>query len=405
MKNYLRAISSLGLALAFSMSAQAQTAAPAAAPPPAWKQGMPESMAKSTLAPLPGKLVATKAADVPIDKIKLPPGFKVEVWADGIPGGRAIAEGENGKYYVGTRALGRIYEVTDNGKERTSRIVVDKLNQPTAAYKDGALYVVAIDKVLRFDGIAKNPNATPVDLTAKFNFPPLPHHNWKYVAFGPDGKFYVPFGAPCNICELPTAEYSQIRRYNADGSGMEVLATGVRNSVGFDWHPVTKELWFSNHGRDWMGDDTPNDTMHRLKLKANYGFPYCHEGKIPDPDVKKENACAGVEPPAALMGPHAATMGVKFYTGDMFPAEYKNVLFNARKGSWNRTQRIGFDVVTVRTDANGNNAKVEPFMTGFMNPADQSWWGRPAYLHQMKDGSLLVSDEQNGVIYRVTYKK
>ena len=407
MKNYLRTISGLGLALAFSMSAQAQTAAPAAAPapPPAWKQGMPESMAKSTLAPLPGKLVATKAADVPIDKIKLPPGFKVEVWADGIPGGRAIAEGENGKYYVGTRALGRIYEVTDNGKERTSRVVVDKLNQPTAAYKDGSLYVVAVDKVLRFDGIAKNPNATPVDLTAKFNFPPLPHHNWKYVAFGPDGKFYVPFGAPCNICELPTAEYSQIRRYNADGSGMEVLATGVRNTVGFDWHPVTKELWFSNHGRDWMGDDTPNDTMHRLKLKANYGFPHCHEGKIPDPDVKKANACAGVEPPAALMGPHAATMGVKFYTGDMFPAEYKNVLFNARKGSWNRTQRIGFDVVTVRTDANCNNAKVEPFMTGFMNPADQSWWGRPAYLHQMKDGSLLVSDEQNGVIYRVTYKK
>ncbi|MEY3670786.1 MAG: hypothetical protein RI904_443, partial [Pseudomonadota bacterium] len=167
MNNYLRTISGFGLALAFSMSAQAQTAAPAAAPapPPAWKQGMPESMANSTLAPLPGKLVATKAADVPIDKIKLPPGFKVEVWADGIPGGRAIAEGENGKYYVGTRALGRIYEVTDNGKERTSRVVVDKLNQPTAAYKDGSLYVVAVDKVLRFDGIAKNPNATPVDLT------------------------------------------------------------------------------------------------------------------------------------------------------------------------------------------------------------------------------------------------
>ncbi len=407
MKNYLRTISGFGLALAFGMSAQAQTAAPAAAPapPPAWKQGMPESMAKSTLAPLPGKLVATKAADVPIDKIKLPPGFKVEVWADGIPGGRAIAEGENGKYYVGTRALGRIYEVTDNGKERTSRVVVDKLNQPTAAYKDGSLYVVAVDKVLRFDGIAKNPNATPVDLTAKFNFPPMPHHNWKYVAFGPDGKFYVPFGAPCNICELPTPEYAQIRRYNADGSGMEVLATGVRNTVGFDWHPVTKELWFSNHGRDWMGDDTPNDTMNRLKLKANYGFPSCHQGTIADPDIKKANACAGVEQPAALMGPHAATMGVKFYTGDMFPAEYKNVLFNARKGSWNRTQKIGFDVVTVRTDANGNNAKVEPFMTGFMNPADQSWWGRPAYLHQMKDGSLLVSDEQNGVIYRVTYKK
>jgi glucose/arabinose dehydrogenase len=186
---------------------------------------------------------------------------------------------------------------------------------------------------------------------------------------------------------------------------MEVLATGIRNSVGFDWHPVTKELWFSNHGRDWMGDDTPNDTMHRLKPKANYGFPHCHQGNIADPDVKKANACGDVEQPNALMGPHAATMGVTFYSGNMFPAEYKNVLFNARKGSWNRTQKIGFDVVTVRTDADGKNGKVEPFMTGFMNPADQSWWGRPAYLHQMKDGSLLVSDEQNGVIYRVTYQK
>lgn len=417
MKKYLHTLSGISLAVSLSfgvMNTHAQApaaapaapaAAPAAAPPPIWKQGMPTSMENSTLAPLPGKLVATKAADVPLDRIKLPPGFKVEVWADSIPGSRAIAVGENGKYYVGTRALGRIYEVTDNGKERTSRVVVDKLNQPTAAYKDGSLYVVAVDKVLRFDGIDKNPTVAPVDLTAKFNLPPLQHHNWKYVAFGPDGKLYVPFGAPCNICEPPTKEYAQIRRYNADGSGMEVLATGVRNSVGFDWHPVTKELWFSNHGRDWMGDGSPSDTMNRLKVGANYGFPYCHAGTIPDPEIKKENACAGVEQPAALMGAHAANMGVTFYTGDMFPPEYKNVLFNARKGSWNSTKKIGYDVVTVRTDADGKNGKVEPFMTGFMNPADQSWWGRPAYMLQMKDGSLLVSDEQLGVIYRVTYSK
>lgn len=410
MKTYLRVVSGLGIALSFSMAAmhaqaQAPAAAPAAAPPPAWKQGMPASMANSTLAPLPAKLTATKAADVPIDKIKLPPGFKVEVWADSVPGSRAIAQGDDGKYYVGTRPLGRVYEITDNGKERTSRVVIDKLNQPTVAFKDGALYVVAVDKVLRFDGIAKNPNVAPVDLTAKFNLPPLQHHNWKYVAFGPDGKLYVPFGAPCNICEPPTKEYAQIRRYNPDGSGMEVLATGVRNSVGFDWHPVTKELWFSNHGRDWLGDDSPNDTMNRLKVGANYGFPYCHQGNLPDPEIKKENACAGVEQPVALMGPHAATMGVMFYTGNMFPPEYRNVLFNARKGSWNSTKKNGYDVVTVRADADGKNAKVEPFMTGFMNPADQSWWGRPAYMLQMKDGSVLVSDEQMGVIYRVSYKK
>ncbi|WP_367187658.1 sorbosone dehydrogenase family protein, partial [Hydrogenophaga sp.] len=249
----------MGMALGTS-AALAQTAAPAAPPAPAWKQGMPESMATSTLAPLAGKNTATAAADIPIDKIKLPPGFKAEIWATGLPGGRAMALGDEGKIYVGTRGLGRVYEVSNNGSERTVRTVVDKLVQPAGvAFKDGALYVMAINKVLRFDGIEKNPAVAPVDMTEAFKLPTEQHHNWKYIAFGPDGKLYVPFGAPCNICALPTPEYAQIRRYNPDGSGMEVVATGVRNTVGFDWHPATKELWFSNHGRDWMGDDTPND--------------------------------------------------------------------------------------------------------------------------------------------------
>ncbi len=394
----------LGLAMSLVLgvlSAQAQTPAPA----PAWKQGMSGAMANSTLAPLAPKLTATQATDVPLDKIKLPAGFKAEVWAAAVPGSRAIAQGDGGKYYVGTRPLGRVYEITDNGRERTSRVVIDKLDQPTVAYKDGSLYVMAVDKVLRFDGIDKNPNVAPVDLTANFNLPPEKHHNWKYIAFGPDGKLYVPFGAPCNICEPPSEEYAQIRRYNPDGSGMEVLARGVRNTVGFDWHPVTKELWFTNHGRDWLGDDSPNDTLNRLKVGGHYGFPYCHQGNLPDPDIKKAQACSGIEQPVALMGPHAAAMGAKFYTGNMFPAEYRNALFVARKGSWNRNTKIGYDVVVVRSDADGKNAKVEPFMTGFMNPADQSFWGRPAYLHQMADGSLLVADEQMGVIYRVSYNK
>ena len=265
---------------------------------------------------------------------------------------------------------------------------------------------MAIDKVLRFDGIEKNPAAVPVDMTDKFSLPKEQHHNWKYISFGPDGKLYVPFGAPCNICELPTQEYAQIRRYNPDGSGMEVIASGIRNSVGFDWHPTTKELWFSNHGRDWLGDDTPNDTVHRLsKTGLNYGFPFCHQGNMPDPDVKKADACAGVDQPVALMGPHAATMGLTFYTGNMFPPEYRNVLLNARKGSWNRTKKIGYDVVMVKSDVDGKNSKVEPFLTGFMNEADQSFWGRPAYMLQMPDGALLVSDEQNGAIYRMSYRK
>lgn len=377
------------------------------APAPAWKQGMGPDMANSKLAPLPGKMTVTPASEIPIDKLKLPPGFKIEVWATGMPGARAMARGDNGKIYIGTRAIGRVYELTDNGKERSSRVVVDKLVQPAGvAFKNGSLYVMSINKVLRYDGIEKNPTVAPVDLTAKFNLPPEQHHNWKYIAFGPDGKLYVPFGAPCNICELPTPEYAQIRRYNPDGSGMEVLATGVRNTVGFDWHPTTKQLWFTNHARDWMGDDKPNDTLHRMqKTGLNYGFPYCHEGNMPDDVVKKANPCAGVEQPVALMGPHTAVMGIKFYTGNMFPAEYKNAAFIARKGSWNRNQKIGYDVVMVKAGADGKNPKITPFITGFMNPSDQSFWGRPAYLLQMPDGSMLVSDEQLGAIYRVTYNK
>lgn len=403
----------VGAAVALALIGCAQTGsqAPTAAPPaaaaaqPAWKQGMPMSMASSTLAPLAGKMTVTPADQIPVNRIKLPPGFKVEVWATGMPGGRAIVAGDNGKYYVGTRGIGRVYEVTDSGGARTVRTVVDKLNQPSGvAYRNGSLYVMAIDKVLRFDGIAGNPNAQPVDMTAAFKLPKEQHHNWKYIAFGPDGKLYVPFGAPCNICELPSPEYAQIRRYNPDGSGMEVVATGVRNSVGFDWHPQTRELWFSNHGRDWLGDDTPNDTLHRVRATGlNHGFPFCHEGRMADPDVKKANACGGVEPPVALMGPHAASMGVMFYSGTMFPPEYRGALFNARKGSWNRTKKIGYDVVMVKAAPDGKNAQIVPFMTGFMNEADQSFWGRPAYLLQMKDGSLLVSDEQLGAIYRVSY--
>jgi glucose/arabinose dehydrogenase len=374
----------------------------------AWKQGMTPEQASSTLAPLAGKLTVTPAADIPVGKLKLPPGFKLELWATGIPGGRAIAEGDQGKYYVGTRGIGRVYEITDKGSERTSRVVIDKLNQPSGvAFKDGTLYVASVEKILRFDGIASKPDVAPVDVTAAFQLPAEHvHHNWKYLRFGPDGKLYMPVGAPCNICDVKADVFATIRRYNPDGSGMEVIATGVRNSHGLDWHPVTKELWFSNHGRDWLGDDTPNDTLSRMtKVGQNFGFPHCHQGNLADPDVKKDNACTGVEKPVALMGPHAAAMGVQFYTGSMFPAEYKNVAFVARKGSWNRTVKSGYDVVTVRAGADGQGAKIEPFMTGFVDPATQEFFGRPTFFHQMKDGSLLISDEQVGAIYRITYAR
>ncbi|MEO8202777.1 MAG: PQQ-dependent sugar dehydrogenase [Betaproteobacteria bacterium] len=391
--------------LAFASAAIAQgAAAPAASAPPIWKQGMGGKFKDSTLAPNPGKNTETPVSEIPLDKLKVPRGFKIEVWASGIPGARAMVRGDKGKIYIGTRGLGRVYEVTDVGDKRTSRIVVDKLTQPSGvAIQGSTLYVMAIDKVLRYDDIENKPDVKPEDMTAKFNLPPEQHHNWKYLAFGPDKKLYVPFGAPCNICE-PPKEYAQIRRYNPDGSGMQVIATGVRNTQGFDWHPKTGELWFTDHGRDWLGDDGPQDELnHMANTGLNFGFPYCHAAGIVDPDVKKANACKDVTKPVALMGPHAAVMGLKFYTGDMFPAQYKNTMFVARKGSWNRTKKFGYDVVNVVPSANGKSAKVTPFLTGFLDAKDNKFLGRPAYIMQMPDGALLVSDEQLGAIYRISY--
>ncbi len=376
-------------------------------PPPAWHQGKPAAMAESKLAPNPGKMTETAAAEVPLGKIKLPKGFAVEVWADKLVGARAMTMNEDqSRMWIGTRGLGRVYEVSNEGGKRTHKVMAEKLTQPTSVYANGALYVFAIDKVLRYDNATRGATGQPVDMTAAFKLPPEQHHNWKYVRMGADKKLYVPFGAPCNICELPTNEYAQIRRYNPDGSGMEVIATGVRNTQGFDWHPKSGELWFTDHGRDWLGDKGPEDELNRLaKPGQNFGFPYCHANKITDPDVAKgkKDACKDVTMPVTTMGPHAAAMGIHFYTGDMFPKEYQGVAFIARKGSWNRTTKFGYDVVTVKAGADGKGAKTAPFMTGFMDPKENSFWGRPAYLAQLKDGSLLVSDEQQGVIYRVSY--
>jgi glucose/arabinose dehydrogenase len=397
----MKKLIAVAVAAAFTIPAQAQQ-------PPAWHQGKPPAMAESKLAPHPGKMTETPPSDIPVSKLKAPAGFKVELWASGLPGGRAMALSEDGKkVYVGTRIIGRVYEVSDEGDKRSVRVVVDKLTQPAGvAYKDGNLYVFAVDKVLRFDGIANSSDVKPVDLTEKFDLPKEQHHNWKYVAFGPDGKLYVPFGAPCNICEPPSKEYAQIRRYNADGTGKEVIATGVRNSVGFDWHPKTKQMWFTDHGRDWAGDKGFEDELNRItKVGQNFGFPYCHANGRPDPEVKKKDACKGVTRPAALLGPHAAGMGIKFYTGKMFPAEYQNAAFIARKGSWNREKPNGFDVVSARIGKDGKVA-IRPFITGWQEGGQSyKFWGRPAYVAQMPDGALLVSDEQVGAIYRVSYQR
>ncbi len=373
---------------------------------PAWKQGLPDPSAQVSLAPHAAKNTITPVSEIPVAKIKAPPGFKVEVWASGMPGVRMMARGAQGTVWAGTRGIGRVYEIKDKGATRETRVLVDKLTQPNGvAFKDGSLYVMAIDKFLRFDDIERNPNAQPVDITARFNLPPKQHHNWKFLAVGPDGKLYVPFGAPCNIC-VPEAEYAQIRRYNMDGSGMEVVARGVRNSVGFDFHPRTRELWFTDNGRDWMGDNGPEDELNRVsRVGEFFGFPYCHANGIPDRDVKKPNPCEGVTRPVTTMGPHTASLGMRFYTGAMFPAEYRDAILVARRGSWNREKLTGFDVVRVTATADGRNARIEPFLSGFMDPATNKFWGRPVDVLQMSDGAVLVADEQVGAIYRVTYRR
>ena len=386
----------------------AVTALPLMAQPPGFstmdKSNPAASKQDASLKPHATPPTVTPADKLPLDKLKLPSGFKAEVYSSGHPGARTMVRGNKGTIFMGSRLIGRVYAITAN---KEVKVLLQGLTQPNGlAFKDGALYVLAINKVFRYDDIENkldNPGE-PVELTDKFNLPDTIHHNWKYVDFGPDGKLYVQVGSNCNICEVNPGTHGQIRRYNADGSGMEIVARGIRNTVGFDWHPQTKELWFNDNGRDWAGNAGPEDELNVI-AKGNegafFGFPYCHAMGIPDPDIKKPNACAGVTLPAALTGPHSAGLGIKFYTGSMFPKSYQNVAFIARRGSWNREQKFGYDVVIARTS--GGKAKIEPFMTGLLDEKANTFHGRPTYVLQMPDGALLVSDEQNGAIYRISY--
>ncbi len=387
------------------------------APPgfsPMDKSNPAASKQDNSLKPHPVPPTVTPVEKLPLDKIKLPPGFKAEVFSSGHPGGRTMVFGNKGTMFMGSRVIGRVYAVVEKDGKREAKVLLQASNFPAGAFvqpnglafKDGALYVFAINHVYRYDNIEDkldNPGE-PVDLTKAFDLPDTTHHNWKYVAFGPDGKLYVQVGSNCNICEVNPGIHGQIRRYNADGTGMEIVARGIRNTVGFDWHPVTKELWFTDNGRDWAGNTGPEDELNRVakgQEGAFYGFPYCHAQGIPDPDVKKPNACAGVTLPAALLGPHAAALGIRFYTGKMFPAQYQNVAFIARHGSWNREQKFGYDVVTARIS--GGTATIEPFMTGLLDAKKNEFYGRPTYVYPMPDGSLLVSDETSGAVYRISY--
>jgi glucose/arabinose dehydrogenase len=360
-------------------------------------------LALTTFAAIASTIPLAAAADrLPLEKIKLPPGFKISVFAD-VPGARSLALGKDNVLFIGTRTAGRVYALRYRGDKATQLITLaSRLNMPNGvAFKDGALYVAEVNRILRFDDIEARLDNPGKPVVVSDRFPDEWHHGWKFIRFGPDGYLYVPVGAPCNICE-PDERHGLISRIRPDGTGYEVFARGVRNSVGFDWDPRSGELWFTDNGRDWLGDDSPSDELnHAPKAGMHFGYPYCHQGDTPDPEFGGKHSCAEFAPPAVKLGPHVAALGVRFYTGSMFPPEYRNNIFVAEHGSWNRSKKIGYRVARVVVEG-GRVVKHETFAEGWLD--GDSSWGRPVDLQVMPDGSLLVSDDDAGAIYRISYR-
>jgi glucose/arabinose dehydrogenase len=336
-----------------------------------------------------------------IDDVQLPPGFSIEVYAD-VPKARSLALGDRGTLFVSNRKGRSVYAVVENGDGTTRTIeLLSQMSTPNGiAFHDGDLYVAEIDRVYRYADVEDRLDNMPRAEVLDIDLPSDSHHGWRYIGFGPDGKLYISIGAPCNICE--EFDYAQIIRVNADGTGRETYASGIRNSVGFTWHPETGDLWFTDNGRDMLGDDIPPcELNHAPRQGLHFGFPYCHGGDILDPKFGKGKDCSNYTPPAQKLGPHVAPLGVKFYTGDMFPAEYRGQVFIAEHGSWNRSKKIGYRVSLVRLE--GNRAVgYEPFAYGWLQ--DEQVSGRPVDLIVKEDGSLLVSDDRAGKIYRISYQ-
>jgi len=366
----------------------------------AWKSGAAAALVISACsAPH-----AVAQSDLPLDRIRLPPGFGIETVAR-VPDARAMTWGQRGTLFVGS-TTGKVYALTLTERGATVRVIASGLREPAGvAFRDGALYVSAVSRILRFDGIESRLDQPPQPTVVSDAFPTDGHHGRKFIAFGPDGKLYVPVGVPCNVCAPDPERYGIITRMNPDGSGREIVARGVRNSVGFAWHPATGDLWFTDNGRDNLGDDVPPDELnHVTRAGQNFGFPYCHGGTISDPEFGSRHACSEFVPPARALGPHVAPLGMRFYTGKQFPTAYRDQAFIAEHGSWNRSSRIGYRVTLVRIDGAGRPLSYEPFAEGWLDTRSQSAWGRPADVLVAPDGSLLVSDDYAGAVYRIRYR-
>jgi len=348
---------------------------------------------------------ATAEDDLPLDRLELPDGFSVSVFSAEVPGARSMTLSPSGTLFVGTRDNpGRVYALVDadgDGRAERVHVVDERLDMPNGvAFRDGALYVAEVSRILRYDGIEERLADPPQPVVVTADYPSDRHHGWKFIAFGPDGWLYVPVGAPCNVCD-EGGVYSSITRIRPDGGGREVYARGVRNTVGFDWRPSTGALWFSDNGRDWLGDDSPPDELNRApEAGLHFGFPYCHGGDRADPDFGRGHPCADYTPPARQLGPHVAALGLRFYDGAMYPEEYRGQIFLAEHGSWNRASKIGYRVMLLRLEGDAV-VSYEPFASGWLQ--GENAWGRPVDVEVAPDGALLVSDDRAGAVYRIAY--
>jgi glucose/arabinose dehydrogenase len=355
---------------------------------------------------------------LPLDQIKLPPGFSIALYATGVPNAREMVLGAKGTLFVGSRSAKTVYAIVDRDHDQKADkvfTIATGLTDPNGvAFRDGALYVAEVSRITRYDDIESKLENPPAPVVVNKDLPTESHHGQKFIRFGPDGMLYVPVGGPCNVCErTDDPRFATILRMKPDGTGTEIFASGVRNSVGFDWHPQTRELWFTDNGRDLLGDDIPPDELNHAPRKGMaFGFPYCHAGEVKDPEFGDKHACSEFEPPARKLDPHGAAIGMRFYTGQMFPAEYHDQIFIAEHGSWNRSVPIGYRVMVAKLDGS-KVTSFTPFAEGWLqgggttrgNTTNGQTWGRPADVLVMPDGALLVSDDLAGVIYRISYKK
>ncbi|MDH3650452.1 MAG: PQQ-dependent sugar dehydrogenase [Saprospiraceae bacterium] len=343
--------------------------------------------------------------DPNLKNLILPEGFHIEYYTKDIENARSMCLAPSGTLYVGTRNKGNVYAVVDHDKDNVADEIITLakgLHMPNGvAYRDGDLYVAEVNRILRFSAIESNLKPSAPYEVINESYPTDTHHGWKYIAFGPDEKLYVPVGAPCNICESENEIYNTITRINTDGTGLEIVQRGIRNTVGFAWRPGTDELWFSDNGRDWLGDNSPSCELNRAEKDGlHFGYPYCHQGDLPDPEFGDKRPCSDFVAPVQNLGPHVAPLGIEFYTGSQFPTEYQNQIFIAEHGSWNRSTPIGYRITMVTVEE-GEAINYSVFAEGWLQGRRPS--GRPVDLEQLPDGSLLVSDDHGDAIYRIRY--